>query len=105
MRQRPGLRQRRLHPRAEGPLLLQERRSVRQLANTCDPASVCLHHDCYVACDGDGGGCAPSDCKQVTVTAGTYAVCATATTLGSDCDFATGATCPGTAVCIDGYCK
>ncbi len=76
-----------------------------QLANACDSTSVCLHHDCYVACDGDGGGCAPSACKQVTVTAGTYAVCATATSLGSDCDLATGAACQGTGVCIDGYCR
>jgi hypothetical protein len=75
------------------------------LANICDPSSVCLHHDCYTECDGDGGGCPASQCKQVTVGADTYAVCATATTLGSDCDLAAGASCPSSGVCVDGYCK
>jgi hypothetical protein len=76
-----------------------------QLANSCDPASVCVHHDCYTACDGDGGGCPAAECKQVTVHAGTYAVCGTPTTLGSDCDLAAGAACTSPAVCIDGYCR
>jgi hypothetical protein len=75
------------------------------LANTCDSTSVCVHHDCYVACDGDGGGCPASQCKQVTVHAGTYAVCGTPTTLGSDCDYASGSTCPSAGVCVDGYCR
>jgi hypothetical protein len=78
--------------------------SSGQLANTCDPSSVCLHHDCYTACDGDGGGCPASQCKQVTVHAGTYAVCGTATTLGSECDLATGSAC-SSGTCVDGYCK
>ncbi len=76
-----------------------------QLANTCDPSSTCVHHDCYTTCDGDGGGCAASQCKQVTVRAGTYAVCGTATTLGSDCDLAAGAACPSPGTCVDGYCR
>jgi hypothetical protein len=78
--------------------------SSGQLANTCDPSSVCLHHACYTACDGDGGGCPASQCKQVTVHAGTYAVCGTATTLGSQCDLATGSAC-SSGTCVDGYCK
>jgi hypothetical protein len=76
-----------------------------QLANSCDSASVCLHHSCYLACDGDGGGCAASSCKQVTVHAGTYAACGTSTTLGSQCDYAVGSTCNGGALCVDGYCN
>jgi hypothetical protein len=76
-----------------------------QLANACDTSSVCLHHDCYAACGADGGGCATGSCKNVTVSAGTYAVCGTATTLGSDCDLAVGARCSGTGVCVDGYCR
>ena len=75
------------------------------LANTCAASSVCLHHDCYAECDGDGGGCPASQCKQVTVGADTYAVCGTPTTLGSDCDLAVGARCPSSGVCVDGYCK
>jgi hypothetical protein len=77
------------------------------LANRCDPADICLHHDCYLACDttGDAGGCASGTaCKEVSVAAGTFSVCATAATLGSACDAATGRYCPTGAVCIDGYC-
>jgi hypothetical protein len=76
-----------------------------QLANACGAASVCLHHSCYVACDGDGGGCPASACKQVSVTAGTYAVCAAPGTLGSQCDVAAGNPCTGAHQCVDGYCK
>jgi hypothetical protein len=75
------------------------------LANLCDPASTCLHHDCYTTCGSDAGACTTGICKNVTVGAGTYAVCGTATTLGSDCDFAVGAHCSGTGVCVDGYCR
>jgi hypothetical protein len=75
------------------------------LANDCSESSICLHHDCYPACGDDGGGCGASVCKQVTVSAGTYAVCATPSTLGSDCDPAAGASCTGGKVCVDGYCK
>jgi Cys-rich repeat protein len=79
-----------------------------QLATACSPTSVCLHHDCYAGCspDGDAGGCADptSLCKPVTVTAGTYDVCATASNLGSDCDPAAGKYCSG-GVCVDGFCR
>jgi len=33
-----------------------------------------------------------------------YDVCGSATNLGSDCDPTIGKNCPGTGVCIDGYC-
>jgi hypothetical protein len=79
-----------------------------QLATTCGATEICLHHDCYAACDPEAGPNACSDpasaCKQVVVTEGTYIVCATATNLGSDCDPAVGKYCPG-GVCIDGYCR
>ena len=77
------------------------------LANTCDPSSICLHGNCYAACDADGGGCnAPGEsCKSVTVAKGTYNVCATASTLGSECNAATGTYCASPKVCIDGYCR
>jgi len=75
-----------------------------QLAHTCDPASVCLHHDCYVACDPDAGTCAGQTvCKPVRVSAGTYNVCGGTSNLGSDCDPASGNYC-SSGVCIDGYC-
>jgi hypothetical protein len=79
-----------------------------QLATSCGASAVCLHHDCYAECDPDAGAAACADpaavCKQVTVAAGTYLVCATPTNLGSDCDPAAGRYCAG-AVCIDGYCR
>jgi hypothetical protein len=77
------------------------------LANNCDPTSICLHGDCYPACSEDGGGCSGAgvSCKSVTIAKGTFAVCGTATNLGSDCDPAVGNYCEGTDVCIDGYCK
>ncbi len=77
------------------------------LANTCDPSSICLHGDCYPACDADGGGCSGlgESCKSVTVSKGTYNVCAGASNLGSECNPATGNYCENAKVCIDGYCK
>jgi len=81
-----------------------------QLANTCAAEFICLHHDCYASCVLDGGtGCdsmsagSNSVCKDVTTETGTYAVCAAAGTLGSDCDPAQGRYC-ATGVCINGSC-
>jgi hypothetical protein len=77
-----------------------------QLANACDPTSICLHGDCYPACEADANACgAGAECKNVKIAAGTFAVCGTPSNLGSDCDPAAGAYCPGGGVCIDGYCK
>jgi hypothetical protein len=76
------------------------------LANACPAESICLHHDCYAACVMDGG--APcggsSECKDVTIETGTYAVCAAAETLGSECDGAQGQYC-STGLCINGSCR
>jgi hypothetical protein len=81
-----------------------------QLANTCAAEYICLHHDCYASCALDGAtGCGSmsagsnSACKNVTIETGTYAVCAAAETLGSDCDPAQGRYC-ATGVCINGSC-
>jgi len=81
-----------------------------QLANTCAAAFICLHHDCHGSCVLDGAtGCGSMSagsntaCKNVTVETGTYAVCAAAGTLGSDCDRAQGSYC-ATGVCINGSC-
>jgi hypothetical protein len=78
------------------------------LATACGATDICLHHDCYPACDPDAGAGACANpaaiCKAVTVTAGTYLVCAPAVSLGSDCDPAAGKACPA-GICIDGYCK
>jgi hypothetical protein len=91
--------------------------NVGNLASTCDPGSICLHGDCYPMCDADGGGCttAGQACKSVTIPKGTFFVCGTATTLGSECNPAVGKYCAPTPaacvgctpiprLCIDGYC-
>jgi hypothetical protein len=80
-----------------------------QLATTCASASICLHHDCYAACDPDASTTSPQcgagqTCKSVTIETGTYSVCGTSSTLGSDCDPAQGKYCSGGKVCVDGYC-
>jgi hypothetical protein len=78
------------------------------LATTCDGTDICLHHDCYVACDPDAGAAACADptaaCIEVTVTAGTYLVCAAPSTMGSECDLAVGNAC-ASGVCVNGFCK
>ncbi len=81
-----------------------------QLATTCATNSICLHHDCYAACDADASPsfapCATGQtCKSVTIETGTYSVCGTSSTLGSDCDPAQGKYCSGGKVCVDGYCQ
>ena len=80
------------------------------LANACTTGSVCLHHDCYVQCEATaegGGSCANPSwvCKEVTVAAGTYAVCAPSDGLGSECDVASMIGCPAGHLCVDGICK
>ncbi|HEX3343642.1 MAG TPA: hypothetical protein VHS09_03675 [Polyangiaceae bacterium] len=78
-----------------------------QLSNTCPSTAICLHHDCYPACalDAVAPGCgAGMTCKDVTIETGIYAVCASAGTLGSDCDPAQGKAC-ATGVCINGSCQ
>ncbi len=81
--------------------------SAGAVANTCPSSSICLHGDCYAACGADGGGCvAPGDtCKSVRIPKGTYAVCASPSQLGSECDPAVGDYCANAGVCVDGYCK
>ena len=77
------------------------------LANECAASEVCLHHSCYASCDPDDGGtCADpaTTCRQISVTAGTYAACATSSNLGNACDPAIGKYCP-TGACVDGYCN
>jgi hypothetical protein len=79
----------------------------------CATGSVCLHHNCYIACTGpsDTTTCATADkfnvCKSVTTSSGPHDVCGSSTNLGSECDpTATPAkTCAVGKVCIDGFCK
>ncbi len=80
-----------------------------QLATTCGSGEICIHHDCVASCAAEGGSTcsstsASSVCKNVTIETGTYSVCGTATTLGSDCDPSQGTACSGGKVCVDGYC-
>jgi hypothetical protein len=78
--------------------------------DACATGSICLRHNCYIACSPNApNACATADqfniCKTVTTTTGSYNVCGSASNLGSDCDPTIGKNCPGTGVCIDGYCR
>lgn len=80
----------------------------------CAVGSICLRHNCYIACaTGDGGAdagdaCKNADrfnvCKAVATASGSYDVCGSATNLGSECD--PKKACANVAqICIDGFCR
>ncbi|MEO7092088.1 MAG: hypothetical protein ABI175_02480, partial [Polyangiales bacterium] len=78
----------------------------------CAAGSLCLHHNCYVACAGAGDtSCAKFDkfpvCKSVTTSSGAHDVCGSATSLGGECDLTTTPpkTCSTGKLCLDGFCK
>jgi hypothetical protein len=81
--------------------------------DVCAASSICLHHNCYVACKDalDTATCASVDkfpvCKSVTSSSGPHFVCGSSTSLGSDCDLTLSPpkTCNPGKVCIDGFCK
>jgi hypothetical protein len=80
--------------------------------DACATGSICLHHNCYVACAIDAGvnACQAVDkfnvCKPVTTSTGTYDVCGSATNLGNECDPTQNKSCVQiAAICIDGFCK
>jgi hypothetical protein len=76
----------------------------------CAAGSTCLHHNCYIGCDGDASNaCATADpfnvCKPVTTSGNTYDVCGSNSNLGSECDPTISKACADpNQVCIDGYC-
>jgi len=80
--------------------------------DVCKMGSICLRHNCYIACSADAGAdagqCANADqfkiCKSVTTMSGTYAVCGSNTNLGSECDPSQMKNCTNNGICIDGYC-
>jgi hypothetical protein len=83
--------------------------NVEGVQDACASGSICLRHNCYISCDpSNQTSCATADqfnvCKTVTTTSGSYNVCGSSTNLGSDCDPTIGKNCPGTGICIDGYC-
>lgn len=81
--------------------------------DVCAASSICLHHNCYVACTGtaDTASCATVDkykvCKSVTSSSGAHFVCGSNTILGSQCDYTASppVKCDLAKVCIDGFCK
>lgn len=78
--------------------------------DACKSGSLCLHHNCYIACDLDASmSCKNADqfniCKSVSTMTGTYSVCGSSANLGSDCDLTQGKSCSAGLICIDGYCR
>jgi len=74
----------------------------------CDTGSTCLHHSCYISCDPEASTCVTAAnfnvCKSVMEGTGTYYVCGSTTSLGSECDPTKACTMSG-QVCIDGFCR
>jgi hypothetical protein len=79
--------------------------------DNCASGSICLHHNCYIACDPEAGANACTTaakfnvCKQVSTSTGTYSVCGSSTNLGNQCDPTQGLNCTNPLICIDGYCR
>ena len=83
--------------------------------DSCAGGSICLHHNCYIACSlADAGADAGNTCrtagnfnvcKPVVTSSGTHDVCGTSTNLGSQCNPTAGQNCISPAICIDGYCR
>lgn len=76
----------------------------------CGQGEICVRHACYRSCeapDEDACEAAPSfdACKSLTTETGTYAVCADAQSLGTDCDVAMDRGCEVGSICIDGSCR
>jgi hypothetical protein len=78
----------------------------------CAAGQICLHQHCYTSCAGPDGGagaaCAqPGEdvCKPVTTAAGTFSVCGSVSSLGSECDRTLGQGCASGKICVDGFCR
>jgi hypothetical protein len=79
--------------------------------DACESGSICIDHNCYIACSPDAGAAACqtadqfNECKPVTAAGATYYVCGSSTDLGTECNPTLGQLCANAgAICIDGYC-
>jgi len=85
--------------------------SIDGTQDVCASTSICLHHHCYISCEGGNSGiCAnnPPDlnlCKTVTTSSGQHNICGSNANLGSECDPTLGTGCTSDKFCIDGFCK
>ncbi len=85
--------------------------NVEGTQDACAVGSICLHHNCYIACNPEAGAnaCATADvyniCKAVTTSTGTYDVCGSNSNLGNQCNPTQGQNCTSPLICIDGYCR
>lgn len=78
--------------------------------DVCKMGSICLRHNCYIACDQDASNsCMNADmfkiCKSVDTQSGTYSVCGSSSNLGSECDVTKMKNCTNNGICIDGFCR
>jgi len=76
----------------------------------CAMSSLCLHHGCYISCEGSASAACDNLpeinlCKTVTSTSGEHQVCGSSSTLGGECDPQAGVACVVGKICVDGYCK
>ncbi len=77
--------------------------------DTCAAGSICVHHSCYISCEGGFTVCQSlpvfDQCQTISSSSGAYAVCGSPDSLGNDCDPTEGLECMGAQVCVDGVCK
>ena len=79
--------------------------------DVCASSSICLHHHCYISCEGANANACdfnPPDlnvCKTVTTSSGSHQICGSNSNLGTECDPTLGPACSSGKFCIDGFCK
>jgi hypothetical protein len=79
--------------------------------DVCAASSICLHHHCYISCEGANANVCDfnppelSLCKTVTTSSGEHNICGSNSNLGSECDPTLGPACADGKFCIDGFCK
>jgi hypothetical protein len=77
--------------------------------DACADGSICVHHSCYISCAMSITVCQGlpvfNQCQAIESSSGTYTVCGSPDSLGSDCDPTEELECMGAQVCVDGVCK
>ena len=80
------------------------------IQDDCNTGSICLNHNCFIGCTLVPDSCTLNEvglnvCKAVETTTGTFHVCGSSTSVGTECDVSIGEACSSGKVCIDGICR
>ncbi len=84
--------------------------STEGVRGTCAAGSICLQGSCWISCDAPNQNACASQatlntCKPISSAGATYNVCATAKSLGSQCNPPADVECAAGSACLDGFCK